>query len=91
MAAWALGFVCQHGEALKEALSLGAVEVLVALLELPAGAAAGEALLLKQAQHAAFALRVVLEGGGREAVRRCDAVDGCGEREQGLRARVRSI
>jgi len=31
---------------------------------------------LKQAQHAAFALRVLLQGGGREAVRRCEAVDG---------------
>ena len=69
---------------MKEAVERGVVECLVGLVAggaagvRAAGAAAEEArkTMLKQGGHAAFALRVVLEGGGREAVRRCEAVGG---------------
>ena len=76
-AAWALGFLWQHPEAVAEAIKQGAVEVMVSLLALQANRTqATEDQALKQAQHAAFALRVLLQGGGRDAVRRCEAVDG---------------
>ena len=79
-----MGLLCQHQEALKEAVERGVVECLVGLVAggaagvRAAGAAGEEArkTMLKQGGHAAFALRVVLEGGGREAVRRCEAVGG---------------
>jgi len=76
-AAWALGFLCQHPEAVAEAVKLGAVECMVGLLQIEAHMTENEQhLALKQAQHAAFALRVLLEGGGRDGVRRCESVDG---------------
>jgi hypothetical protein len=76
-AAWALGFLCEHPEAVAEAVKLGAVESMVGLLQIEAHVTEDEQhLALKQAQHAAFALRVLLEGGGRDAVRRCESVDG---------------
>jgi len=77
VAAWCLGFLCQHGEALNEAVSFGGIEAMVELVKLDPTLHQDPAQInLKQAQHAAFALRVLLQGGGREAVRRCEAVDG---------------